>query len=673
MLFHVPEVHDFLVNDKEHRNGCRSLLCCSCALFRQLTDVLANRCTVPTFFLDWWKRMCIKMPREKQRSSHEFLFRLITTLRLEHSKRMGLGLNSNMSLWETVSSKLFGGKQLVRVRCNQCNPADLNQEFLSVEIQLQGQNLSGEIEQKLYESKEEFCPLCDAVTFRWKPLSIKMPHYLIVHVSNCSLNAAQAQYVTVCGEDFVLKSCITQTETSSQALFTSISLYGVNKQFEDAQVKKVSQATFARKGIPDNSTMTFLFITTSSSSTLLTSSIETHLEHDRLDTEEVTLNPSSPERQVTVPSRTTDPESLMARISLGKNKGTQTALKVSSCDAETQTNLFDYDRFKLEESDFKSWTGMSVEDFEAFYNLLGGEDVVLKLKQKYRLSTPMKINTTTRISGEDRLLLFFLRFRQGLTLMQLSFLYKLSESYISDLFYVMTCHVYETMKALSEHMFISASKQLKNKPLVMKPFKNLRVILDGVSIGLETPSNFEQQGNTWSTYKHKNVALFIVGISCHGATIFCSEGMEGSMSDKVATLKSNLQDLLDEGDCIMVDKGFELQSDMAKIGCKILRPPFKERGRFFTKEELDLTQAIAAARIYVEHAMADIKDNRIFRGDIPLTLIPILSKLVFSAAFMRNFSPTRICNVSFRPEVTKEQPVEVQESSEQVDDPHALF
>lgn len=306
----------------------------------------------------------------------------------------------------------------------------------------------------------------------------------------------------------------------------------------------------------------------------------------------------------------------------------------------------DYERFKMKGCDFKSWTGITVEDFEALYDLLGGDSGVMKLKQKYRLTTPEK-KSSSRISGKNRLLLFFLRLRQGLTLKQLSFLYGMSQPYLSELFFVMTCHLYETFKALSNHMFVSAADQMKNKPQVMKPFKNLRVILDGVSFNIETPSNFEQQGNTWSSYKHKNVCLFIVGISCNGATIFCSDGMEGSMSDKVATMKSNLQELLDEGDCIMTDKGFELQAEMEEIGCKILRPPTKRRDKFFTKDEEKLTRAIAAARIYVEHCMADIKDNRIFKGDIPLTMLPILSKLVYIAAYMRNFSPSRICNISF--------------------------
>lgn len=197
-------------------------------------------------------------------------------------------------------------------------------------------------------------------------------------------------------------------------------------------------------------------------------------------------------------------------------------------------------------------------------------------------------------------------------------------------------------------MFPTAAEQEKSKPKVMKPFPKLRIILDGVSVYIETPSNFEMRGNTWSAYKHKHVVLFIVGVSCNGATIFFSDGMEGSTSDKVATMKSALLDRLDEGDLVMTEKGFELEAELQSVGCNIVKPPMRRRDRFFTKEEEKMTRVIAAARIYVEHAMADIKNNGLLRGEIPLTLYPILLKLVYIAAYLRNFSPQRIHNVTFR-------------------------
>lgn len=36
---------------------------------------------------------------------------------------------------------------------------------------------------------------------------------------------------------------------------------------------------------------------------------------------------------------------------------------------------------------FQIWTGLNVQDFEALYNLICGDEVVMRLKQKYRLDS----------------------------------------------------------------------------------------------------------------------------------------------------------------------------------------------------------------------------------------------------------------------------------------------
>ena len=40
--------------------------------------------------------------------------------------------------------------------------------------------------------------------------------------------------------------------------------------------------------------------------------------------------------------------------------------------------------------------------------------------------------------------------------------------------------------------------------------------------------------------------------------------------------------------------------------------------------------------------MADIKDNRLLQGVIPLTLLPVISDLVYIAAYLRNFKTSLI-------------------------------
>ncbi|XP_052132220.1 uncharacterized protein LOC127751939, partial [Frankliniella occidentalis] len=276
---------------------------------------------------------------------------------------------------------------------------------------------------------------------------------------------------------------------------------------------------------------------------------------------------------------------------------------------------------------FKFFTGISVDDFEALFNLTGGDDVIRNLKMKYAENTPKKAIATC-MSGRDRLFMLLLRLRRGLPGEELKFCFGINSTYVYEICYVMTRLVYQTFKSMEKFMFVSAADQKPGQPKVMRPFKNLRVILDGMSIFVRTLSNFEQQGNTYSRYKADKVPRYAVGISSHGATIFCSEGFEGNMSDKESIIQSGLLDMLEEGDGVMTDRGYELTAELQAKKCHFYKPPSLGNRKAFTPEEEILTKAIASARIYCEHAIADIKDWRILQGTVPLNMIPVVSSIV---------------------------------------------
>lgn len=254
-------------------------------------------------------------------------------------------------------------------------------------------------------------------------------------------------------------------------------------------------------------------------------------------------------------------------------------------DSATQTGPYICHALCKHNDKFQFFTGLSVADFNALFNLIGGEEEIRTLKLEYDATTPVKLRKT-KLSCEDKLLMFLLRLRRGLPEEELSEVFGMSTTMISRICYAMQRLIFLTFKSMEEEMFVTADHQRKHRPKKMRPFQNLRVLLDGVSFFIETPSNFEQQGNTFSEYKNHNVMLFSVGIACNGATIFCSDGMEGCMSDKEVILQSGLLDKLSKGDGVMTDRGYELTAELQAIGCHFYKPPTLGNDRLdFTPEE----------------------------------------------------------------------------------------
>ena len=110
-----------------------------------------------------------------------------------------------------------------------------------------------------------------------------------------------------------------------------------------------------------------------------------------------------------------------------------------------------------------------------------------------------------------------------------------------------------------------------------KCFKDLypstRVIIDVIEIYVETPSLPDLQQMTFSSYKNDNTFKVLVGISPGGAITFVSKLYPGSISDKMLTKKSGLLDLLEKGDSVMADRGFDIQDDITPLGVKVTRLP----------------------------------------------------------------------------------------------------
>jgi len=164
------------------------------------------------------------------------------------------------------------------------------------------------------------------------------------------------------------------------------------------------------------------------------------------------------------------------------------------------------------------------------------------------------------------------------------------------------------------------------------------VILDCTEIFIEMPTSYRSQSVTFSSYKHHNTAKGLIGIAPSGAITFVSDLYAGRFSDRKITAHSGIYNLLEEGDSIMADRGFELDDDLPK-GVTLNIPPFLDGRKQLNLTDEIQTRHIASVRVHVERAIERVKNYKILQTVFELSMAPDLNKISITCCYLVNFFP----------------------------------
>lgn len=174
-------------------------------------------------------------------------------------------------------------------------------------------------------------------------------------------------------------------------------------------------------------------------------------------------------------------------------------------------------------------------------------------------------------------------------------------------------------------------------PKCFQKFASTRVIIDCTEIKTQMPKSLVLNSQLFSHFKGANTFEGLIGIALHGLVTFVSSLYTGCMSDVEITKLCGLLDLLEEGDCVMADKGFTIDKLVKEKKSSLNIPPFLKSCQQFSPDDVSKTQEIAAVRIHVERAIARIKSFHLFSSPIPLTLVGSVNQLWTVASLLTNF------------------------------------
>ncbi|XP_068713587.1 uncharacterized protein [Montipora foliosa] len=296
---------------------------------------------------------------------------------------------------------------------------------------------------------------------------------------------------------------------------------------------------------------------------------------------------------------------------------------------------FGLERFSTDNDSIKFYTGFpTYQHIQDFYEFVrsAAETMTYCYASGERESRP-GARTMQLI---DELFMFLVRLKLGLFEKDLAHRFQICMSSISRKITTWCNFLYFFLG--SQMIWPSRDDVNKFMPESFKAmYPTTRVILDCTEIFVQTPTSLLLQSQFYSSYKSSTTLKGLIGITPYGAISFVSCLYTGGISDKEITRCSGILDLLEQGDSVMADKGFDIDDLLRAKGVALNIPPFLKSQGQFTALDVQKTKTIARLRIHVERAIRRIKEYHFFDTDVPLSTLGSVNQLYTVACLLTNF------------------------------------
>ena len=293
--------------------------------------------------------------------------------------------------------------------------------------------------------------------------------------------------------------------------------------------------------------------------------------------------------------------------------------------------VLSYSQVEANDKMLKLYTGLqNKKTFEWIINKIKDKIAKLQYYQGKRLFTEKNDQTSQKkksgrkasLSPENCLFLTLLRLLVGPPEQDIAFRFGISVALVSR---ILVTWISFMARELSYLIYCPDREDVQSYyPQCFQRYNNTIGIIDCTEGILEKPSVTKAQSQTYSTYKSRNTWLKPVCITPAQTMSFICKCYGGCASDRFITEDCHILDKLQYGDNLMADKDFNISDLIISKGSQLIISPFLREKQRSSKKNCKKTSDIAKARIYVERAIAWIKDFRILNGAFSITMKDLL-------------------------------------------------
>lgn len=244
------------------------------------------------------------------------------------------------------------------------------------------------------------------------------------------------------------------------------------------------------------------------------------------------------------------------------------------------------------------------------------------LKKLYEYLEPHLDTPVCNFSKEEMFVMTLTKLRLNTQFTSLAYDYNVCVNTISKYFHRTLYVMYECCKwAICPTDKETAIRHMPAE--FRRMYEGKRVfIVDCFEVFSENPSNIKASTSHFSSYKKHNTVKYLIAIHPDGTVAFISDGFGGRSSDKEVTIQSNFLELVQEGDVVLADKGFDIAQLVAARKATLNIPHFLRKKNQFSTDELYSDKQITCLRIHVERMIGYVRSKyTILSSTIPVTAL----------------------------------------------------